>query len=310
MHTRPNSRSAGPTGLCSGCLLWHPAGGLPAQEHEPELPPLARLGPVLSGLHRLPQKGTQIPNHFRPPLRKPGKWHATHEAYMILKHQEKMKGDPYKLDFQNNLLPCLPWLDGALHPGQELSHPATSLFTAAGAIYSAANPFTAAPRAQGSFLSPSTHIDPFGHPTSFASLAALTGPLEAWAASHSTPASSLPRKKAQGLHQPSPPCQTHGATCTTVLWPFLLGSGPLRPPGHQAHTRISLWSRESLLSPRRRKTGTSPSQGPSSEFLLLLPRPGLARKGPGRQGIGAGKGRTEGGVRRYHHRVSGPSPAV
>lgn len=27
--------------------------------------------------------------------------------------------------------------------------------------------------------------------------------------------------------------------------------------------------------------GTSPSLGPSSAFLLLLPRPGLVRKGPG-----------------------------
>ncbi|EHB14368.1 Putative fibrosin-1 long transcript protein, partial [Heterocephalus glaber] len=94
-------------------------------------------------------------------------------AYMILRHQEKIKGDSHKLDFRNDLLPCLPGPYGALPPGQELSHPA-SLFTATGAVHAAANPFTAAPGAHGAFLSPSTHIDPFGRPTSFASLAALS----------------------------------------------------------------------------------------------------------------------------------------
>ncbi|PNI12187.1 FBRS isoform 7, partial [Pan troglodytes] len=83
------------------------------------------------------------------------------------------KGDSHKLDFRNDLLPCLPGPYGALPPGQELSHPA-SLFTATGAVHAAANPFTAAPGAHGPFLSPSTHIDPFGRPTSFASLAALS----------------------------------------------------------------------------------------------------------------------------------------
>nr|KAF6489414.1 fibrosin [Molossus molossus] len=95
-------------------------------------------------------------------------------AYMILRHQEKMKGDSHKLDFRNDLLPCLPGPYGALPTGQELSHPAASLFTATGAVHAAANPFTAAPGAHGPFLSPSTHIDPFGRPTSFASLAALS----------------------------------------------------------------------------------------------------------------------------------------
>jgi hypothetical protein len=126
-----------------------------------------------------------------------------------------------------------------------------------------------------------------------------------------TPAPSLPKKKAQGPHQPSPPPQTHGAACTEVLWRFLPGSGPLRPPGHQAQTRSGLWNGGSPLSPRRRRTGvasypaailssqsfspleylhsflptlppgTSPSRDPSSESLLLLPRPGLVRKEPG-----------------------------
>lgn len=126
-----------------------------------------------------------------------------------------------------------------------------------------------------------------------------------------TPAPSLPRKKAQEPHQPLPPHQTHGAACTAVLLPFLLGSDPLKLPGHRAQIRSDLWSEESPLSPRRRRTGiyplhnchltyssavshrnsfnfspcalctppgTSLSHGLSFEFLLLLLRPGLARK--------------------------------
>lgn len=43
-----------------------------------------------------------------------------------------MQGDSHKLDFRNDLLPCLPGPYGALPTGQELSHPAASLFTATG----------------------------------------------------------------------------------------------------------------------------------------------------------------------------------
>uniref|UniRef100_A0A2K6KVC0 Fibrosin n=1 Tax=Rhinopithecus bieti TaxID=61621 RepID=A0A2K6KVC0_RHIBE len=159
-----------PPGLPPAVSFGSLQGAFQPKSTNPELPP--RLGPVPSGLS---QKGTQIPDHFRQPLRKPGKWCAMHVrvAYMILRHQEKMKGDSHKLDFRNDLLPCLPGPYGALPPGQELSHPA-SLFTATGAVHAAANPFTAAPGAHGPFLSPSTHIDPFGRPTSFASLAALS----------------------------------------------------------------------------------------------------------------------------------------
>ncbi|XP_054570450.1 probable fibrosin-1 [Eptesicus fuscus] len=160
-----------PPGLPPAVSFGSLQGAFQPKSMNPELPP--RLGPMPSGL---PPKGTQIPDHFRPPLRKPGKWCAMHVrvAYMILRHQEKMKGDSHKLDFRNDLLPCLPGPYGALPTGQELSHPAASLFTATGAVHAAANPFTAAPGAHGPFLSPSTHIDPFGRPTSFASLAALS----------------------------------------------------------------------------------------------------------------------------------------
>ncbi|XP_061444384.1 probable fibrosin-1 isoform X2 [Rhineura floridana] len=54
----------------------------------PDLP--SRLGAVPPTLS---QKGTQLTDPFRPTLRKPGKWCAMHVrvAYMILRHQEKMK---------------------------------------------------------------------------------------------------------------------------------------------------------------------------------------------------------------------------
>uniref|UniRef100_A0A7N9IE77 Fibrosin n=1 Tax=Macaca fascicularis TaxID=9541 RepID=A0A7N9IE77_MACFA len=359
-----------PPGLPPAVSFGSLQGAFQPKSTNPELPP--RLGPVPSGLS---QKGTQIPDHFRQPLRKPGKWCAMHVrvAYMILRHQEKMKGDSHKLDFRNDLLPCLPGPYGALPPGQELSHPA-SLFTATGAVHAAANPFTAAPGAHGPFLSPSTHIDPFGRPTSFASLAALSNgafgglgsptfsecgcggvgglrprgdssdrglggglngashswPLSLFASpSAQTPAPSLPRKKAQGPHQLSPPRRTHGAACTAVLWPFLPGSGPLRPPGLQAQTRSGLWSGGSPPLPRRRRTGVPPahpapapapaplSASAASGELHSLPTPALQgpplltapapsfscySQGPGwrggasaNQGIRAGKGREEGG---------------
>uniref|UniRef100_A0ACB8EWF2 Uncharacterized protein n=1 Tax=Sphaerodactylus townsendi TaxID=933632 RepID=A0ACB8EWF2_9SAUR len=50
----------------------------------------SRLGAVPPGLS---QKGSQLTDPYRPALRKPGKWCAMHVrvAYMILRHQEKMK---------------------------------------------------------------------------------------------------------------------------------------------------------------------------------------------------------------------------
>lgn len=48
---------------------------------------------------------------------------------------------------------------------------------------------------------------------------------------------------------------------------------PFQPPA-------DLWS-TFILSPNTYPPGTSPSHGPSCEYLLLLPRPELVRKGPG-----------------------------
>ncbi|XP_053117036.1 probable fibrosin-1 isoform X3 [Hemicordylus capensis] len=63
-------------------------GAFQPKSTNPDLP--SRLGAVPPSLS---QKGTQLTDPFRPTLRKPGKWCAMHVrvAYMILRHQEKMK---------------------------------------------------------------------------------------------------------------------------------------------------------------------------------------------------------------------------
>ncbi|XP_034275659.1 probable fibrosin-1 isoform X2 [Pantherophis guttatus] len=151
-------------------------GAFQPKSTNPDLP--SRLGAVPPSMS---QKGTQITDPFRQTLRKPGKWCAMHVrvAYMILRHQEKIKlmqGDPHKLDFRNDLLTGLPETGafGSLPHGQELSRPAT-LFTAAGVVHPGNAPsFGPAATPHGSFLNPSPHIDPFGRPPSFASLGALS----------------------------------------------------------------------------------------------------------------------------------------
>ncbi|XP_044303921.1 probable fibrosin-1 isoform X1 [Varanus komodoensis] len=151
-------------------------GAFQPKSTNPDLPSrLATVPPSLA------QKGTQLSDPFRPTLRKPGKWCAMHVrvAYMILRHQEKMKlmqGDPHKLDFRNDLLTGLPGTGafGSLPHGQELARPAT-LFTASGVVHpGSGSSFGPASTPHGSFLSPSPHIDPFGRPPSFASLGALS----------------------------------------------------------------------------------------------------------------------------------------
>uniref|UniRef100_A0A8C4VNY1 Fibrosin-1 n=2 Tax=Gopherus TaxID=38771 RepID=A0A8C4VNY1_9SAUR len=93
-------------------------------------------------------------------------------AYMILRHQEKMKGDPHKLDFRNDLITCLPGTGtfGSLAHSQELTRPAT-LFTPAGHSGASFGPPSAP---HSSFLGPSAHIDPFSRPTGLAALGALS----------------------------------------------------------------------------------------------------------------------------------------
>uniref|UniRef100_A0A8C3P657 Fibrosin n=1 Tax=Chrysemys picta bellii TaxID=8478 RepID=A0A8C3P657_CHRPI len=147
-------------------------GAFQPKSTNPELP--SRLGAVAPSLS---QKGGQVSRAVGCLRGKPGKWCSMHVrvAYMILRHQEKMKGDPHKLDFRNDLITCLPGTGtfGSLAHGQELTRPAT-LFTPAGQhMGCAGRTRDEAPGPRGASLRPFTPpfppclSDPFSRPTSF-----------------------------------------------------------------------------------------------------------------------------------------------
>ncbi|KAG9350242.1 hypothetical protein JZ751_026596 [Albula glossodonta] len=167
---------AGPFGSLQGAF--QPKGTSPEMA--------ARLGPVP---HHLQPKDPRLTDTFRTSLRinnKPGKWCAMHVrvAWMILKHQEKVKltqADPHKLDFRNNLLARIPGAGGlgglgaqgsGLPSAHELARPA-SLFTASGGVHPAVSTFAPSPTPHSSFMTPSAHLDPFGRPPPFTSLGSL-----------------------------------------------------------------------------------------------------------------------------------------
>ncbi|XP_076856557.1 autism susceptibility gene 2 protein homolog isoform X3 [Brachyhypopomus gauderio] len=148
----------------------------------------ARLGVVPPHLQ---PKDPRITDPFGPSLKvsnKPGKWCAMHVrvAWMILRHQEKVKlmqADPQKLNFGNDLLPRLPGpgsiggigglggLGGPLPPTHDLTRPG-SLFTGAGGVNPSSTPFIPPPTPH-SFLTPATHLDPYGRSPPFTPLGAL-----------------------------------------------------------------------------------------------------------------------------------------
>ncbi|KAJ8384163.1 hypothetical protein AAFF_G00208650 [Aldrovandia affinis] len=170
---------AGPFGSLQGAF--QPKGTSPEMA--------ARLGPVP---HHLQPKDPRLSDPFRTSLRlnnKPGKWCAmhVHVAWMILRHQEKVKlmqVDPHKLDFRNNLLARLPGAGGlgglggigaqgsGLPSAHELARPA-SLFTASGGVNPSASTFAPPSTPHSSFIAPSAHLDPFGRSPSFSSLGSL-----------------------------------------------------------------------------------------------------------------------------------------
>ncbi|KAL7869173.1 hypothetical protein AOLI_G00131610 [Acnodon oligacanthus] len=149
----------------------------------------ARLGVVPPHLQ---PKDPRISDPFAASLKvsnKPGKWCAMHVrvAWMILRHQEKVKlmqADPQKLDFRNDLLPRLPGpggiggigglgaLGGPLPPTHELARPG-SLFAAAGGVNPSSTPFISPSTPHSSFLTPATHLDPYGRSPPFPPLGAL-----------------------------------------------------------------------------------------------------------------------------------------
>lgn len=133
--------------------------------------------------HTLLQKDPRLTDPFRPMLRKPGKWCAMHVhiAWQIYHHQQKVKkqmqSDPHKLDFglKPEFLsrPPGPSLFGAIHHPHDLARPST-LFSAAGAAHPAGPPFGPPPH-HSNFLNPAAHLETFNRPTTFTSLAAVSG---------------------------------------------------------------------------------------------------------------------------------------
>ncbi|XP_060715173.1 autism susceptibility gene 2 protein isoform X3 [Tachysurus vachellii] len=153
----------------------------------PDMP--ARLGVVPPHLQ---PKDPRITDPFTPSLKvsnKPGKWCAMHVrvAWMILRHQEKVKlmqADPQKLELRNDLLPRLPGpggiggigslgpLGGPLPPTQDLTRPG-SLFAATSGVNPSSTSFIPPSTPHSSFLTPATHLDPYGRSPPFPPLGAL-----------------------------------------------------------------------------------------------------------------------------------------
>uniref|UniRef100_A0A8D0H3Z3 Fibrosin n=1 Tax=Sphenodon punctatus TaxID=8508 RepID=A0A8D0H3Z3_SPHPU len=167
-------------------------GAFQPKSANPDLP--SRLGSVPSSLS---QKGTPVSE-------KPGKWCAMHVrvAYMILRHQEKMKvSDPHKLDFRSDLLTCgLPGAAafGSLPHSQDLARPAT-LFTPAGEWHQGSSPLEPRTSLSASPCPASRDLSPSFHPLDSSSsvfgqkespgAASYTSPHDPWNQLHRTPPS-------------------------------------------------------------------------------------------------------------------------
>ncbi|XP_069840868.1 probable fibrosin-1 isoform X2 [Dendropsophus ebraccatus] len=120
----------------------------------------------------MPHKAPRITEQFKP--RRSGRWCAMHVrvAYMILRHQERMKlahGNPHKPEFRSDLL-CLNAGLSPLPTTHELAQPA-SLLT--GAVSHAPAQFQVAPSA-ATFLSQAGPSDPFLRAPGLSALASLT----------------------------------------------------------------------------------------------------------------------------------------
>ncbi|XP_047464550.1 autism susceptibility gene 2 protein isoform X3 [Mugil cephalus] len=149
----------------------------------------ARLGVVP---HHLQPKDPRLTDPFGTSLKisnKPGKWCAmhVHVAWMILSHQKKLKADPHKLDFRNDLLARFPGggglgqlgpMGGALPPTHDLTRP-PSLFSATGPVNPSSSPFISPSAPHSSFLASTAHLGtgsfkhPYGRSPPFPPLGAL-----------------------------------------------------------------------------------------------------------------------------------------
>ncbi|KAM8960268.1 putative fibrosin-1 [Pelodytes ibericus] len=146
-------------------------------------------------------KASQITDQFKP--RRSGRWCAMHVrvAYMILRHQERLKlaHGTHKMDFRGDLLTCLPAGLGSFHPSHELARP-TSLFTGTPGQYQVTPP------AASSFLSASGPGESFIRTSGFSSLATLTnGAFGGLGSPSYNPAAIFNQKDSPTVHSfPSP----------------------------------------------------------------------------------------------------------
>ncbi|KAM9305060.1 putative fibrosin-1 [Gastrophryne carolinensis] len=178
----------------------------------------------------IPHKAPQISEQFKP--RRSGYWCAMHVrlAYMILRHQEKIKlahGNPHKPEFRSDLL-CLTSGLSALPTSHELSRP-SALIT--GGVSHAPAQFQV-PLSAASFLPPSAPVDAYVRAPGFSPLATLTGGAFGGLGSPSyNPSAMFGQKEAPVVHSfPNPHDPWNRLHRTPPSFPAPPPSFPALPP--------------------------------------------------------------------------------
>ncbi|XP_053327722.1 probable fibrosin-1 [Spea bombifrons] len=146
-------------------------------------------------------KAPQLQDQFKP--RRSGRWCAMHVrvAYMILRHQERLKlaHGTHKSDFRGDLLSCVP--TGL--SSHDLTRP-SSLFN--GAVPHAPGQYQVAPPAVPSFLHPPGHMDTFIRTSGFSPLASLTnGAFGGLGSPSYNPSTMFNQKESPAVHSFSGP---------------------------------------------------------------------------------------------------------
>ncbi|XP_063791565.1 probable fibrosin-1 isoform X2 [Pseudophryne corroboree] len=222
--------------------------------------------------HKTPQMSDQ----FKP--RRSGRWCAMHVrvAYMILRHQERMKlahGTPHKTEYRNDLV-CLSSGLGALPSSHELVR-TSSLMT--GAASHPPGQFQIVSSA-GTFLTPSGPVDHYIRSPGFSTLASLTnGAFGGLGNPSYNPSTMFSHKEASVGHSfPSPHDPWNRLHRTPPSFPTIPGQDPHSMHMKEEKDRDLLYSRlaprVSPLTTMQRLPG-SESRGPSRTLSPYV-RPG------------------------------------
>ncbi|XP_063287000.1 probable fibrosin-1 isoform X1 [Pelobates fuscus] len=218
-------------------------------------------------------KNAQLTDQFKP--RRSGRWCAMHVrvAYMILRHQERLKlaHGTHKYDFRGDLLSCLPPGLGSLPTSHELVRP-SSLFT--GTMSHTPNQYRVTPPTAASFLPPSGSVDPFNRTSGFSSLASLTnGAFGGLGGPSYNPSTVFNQKESPTMHSfPSPHDAWNRLHRTPPSFPIVCP----KPGDMDAHSSVLIKEekdRDLLFS----RLGTHASPLTSSQRL-----PGGEERGPSR----------------------------